>query len=121
MVYNNNIDKTIRNEPCIFLFYIRPQNFISTILYNRSVYIFMHLRQRVHALRRANGRNTSIEIFRNMLLKFQYLTVMNGKRFMILIENYIRNQLEQDQISEQISLKEFVDPFTGSKNHKAYY
>ena len=35
------------------------------------------------------------------------------------IENYIRNQLEQDQISEQMSLKEFVDPFTGSKNHKA--
>ena len=35
------------------------------------------------------------------------------------IENYIRNQLEQDQISEQMSLKEFVDPFTGSKNYKA--
>jgi putative transposase len=35
------------------------------------------------------------------------------------IENYIRNQLEQDQISEQMSLKEFVNPFTGSKKHKA--
>ncbi|WP_019555384.1 transposase, partial [Propionispira raffinosivorans] len=35
------------------------------------------------------------------------------------IENYIRNQLEQDQITEQMSLKEFVDPFTGSKKQKA--
>jgi putative transposase len=35
------------------------------------------------------------------------------------IENYIRNQLEQDQIVDQMSLKEFIDPFTGSKNSKA--
>ncbi len=34
------------------------------------------------------------------------------------IANYIRNQLEQDQIMEQMSLKEFIDPFTGSKNSK---
>ena len=34
------------------------------------------------------------------------------------IEEYIRNQLEQDQISDQMSLKEFIDPFTGSKNTK---
>ncbi|MBP2630072.1 MAG: tnpA [Firmicutes bacterium] len=35
------------------------------------------------------------------------------------VENYIRNQLEQDQIVDQMSLKEFIDPFTGSKNSKA--
>ena len=35
------------------------------------------------------------------------------------IEEYIPNQLEQDQISDQMSLKEFIDPFTGSKNTKA--
>lgn len=35
------------------------------------------------------------------------------------IKEYIKNQLEQDQISDQMSLKEFVDPFTGSKNSKA--
>ncbi len=35
------------------------------------------------------------------------------------IEEYIRNQLEQDQIADQMSLKEFLDPFTGSKNSKA--
>lgn len=31
------------------------------------------------------------------------------------IQEYIRNQLQQDQIADQLSLKEFVDPFTGSK------
>ncbi len=31
------------------------------------------------------------------------------------IENYIRNQLQQDQITDQISLREFLDPFMGSK------
>lgn len=34
------------------------------------------------------------------------------------IEEYIKNQLQQDQIADQLSLKEFVDPFTGSKNTK---
>ena len=44
------------------------------------------------------------------------------------IAAYIRNQLEQDQISDQMSLKEFIDPFTGSQesrgkkgNHKGTY
>ena len=35
------------------------------------------------------------------------------------IEEYIRNQLAEDQIDDQMSLKEFIDPFTGSKNKKA--
>lgn len=35
------------------------------------------------------------------------------------IEEYIRNQLEQDRITDQMSLKEYIDPFTGSKNSKA--
>ena len=29
------------------------------------------------------------------------------------IEQYIRNQLQQDYEEEQLSIKEFVDPFTG--------
>ena len=29
------------------------------------------------------------------------------------IEKYIRNQIEEDKIAEQISMKEYVDPFTG--------
>ena len=37
----------------------------------------------------------------------------------ILRQEYIKNQLQQDQIADQLSLKEFVDPFTGSKETKA--
>ena len=32
------------------------------------------------------------------------------------ISEYIRNQLQDDQLAEQISMKEFIDPFTGSRN-----
>ena len=35
------------------------------------------------------------------------------------IAEYIRNQLQEDIMSDQISLKEYIDPFTGSKNTKA--
>ena len=35
------------------------------------------------------------------------------------IQEYIRHQLEEDRITDQISIKEFIDPFTGSKNPKA--
>ena len=34
-------------------------------------------------------------------------------------KTYIQNQLQEDQIADQVSIKEFVDPFTGSKNTKA--
>ena len=34
------------------------------------------------------------------------------------IKAYIQNQLEGDKISDPISIKEFIDPFTGSKNPK---
>ncbi|EHL14596.1 hypothetical protein HMPREF9630_01045 [Peptoanaerobacter stomatis] len=33
-----------------------------------------------------------------------------------VIENYIKNQLQEDIINDQISFKEYIDPFTGSKN-----
>ncbi len=32
-----------------------------------------------------------------------------------MIEEYIQNQLEEDLASDQITLKEYIDPFTGSK------
>ena len=35
------------------------------------------------------------------------------------IQEYIKNQLKEDEIADQISLKEYIDPFTGSKNTKA--
>ena len=33
-----------------------------------------------------------------------------------MIREYIRNQLEEDLAADQISLKEYTDPFTGEKN-----
>lgn len=35
------------------------------------------------------------------------------------IQEYIKRQLEEDQIADQMSLKEYIDPFTGSKESKA--
>ena len=35
------------------------------------------------------------------------------------IQAYIKNQLTQDQIADQMSIKEYIDPFTGSANQKA--
>ena len=32
------------------------------------------------------------------------------------IEEYIRNQLQEDIANDQLTLKEYTDPFTGSKN-----
>ena len=35
------------------------------------------------------------------------------------IAEYIRNQLQEDIASDQMTLKEYIDPFTGNKNTKA--
>ena len=35
------------------------------------------------------------------------------------IAEYIQNQLKEDMMEDQISLKEYIDPFTGEKNTKA--
>ena len=34
------------------------------------------------------------------------------------IREYIRHQLDDDQMTDQISMKEYLDPFTGSQNTK---
>ena len=33
-----------------------------------------------------------------------------------MIEEYIRNQLEEDYMNDQVTMKEYIDPFTGKKN-----
>ncbi len=33
-----------------------------------------------------------------------------------IIKEYIRNQLEEDYMKDQVSIKEYMDPFTGNKN-----
>lgn len=35
------------------------------------------------------------------------------------IAEYVRNQLQEDLASDQLSIREYIDPFTGDKNPKA--
>ena len=41
-------------------------------------------------------------------------TVGHNKK---VIAEYIKNQLTEDCANDQLTLKEFIDPFTGSKNN----
>lgn len=36
-----------------------------------------------------------------------------------VIEDYIKNQLQEEIAADQISFEEYLDPFTGDKNTKA--
>ena len=35
------------------------------------------------------------------------------------IQEYIKHQLDEDQLADQLSFKEYIDPFTGSEHKKA--
>lgn len=74
------------------------------------------------------GKSTLMIFDRHANLKYKYGsrhfwcrgyyvdTVGRNKK---VIEEYIRNQLAEDEIQDQMTMKEFVDPFTGRKNKKA--
>ena len=71
------------------------------------------------------GKSTLMIFDRHANLKYKYGnrhfwcrgyyvdTVGRNKK---VIEKYIQNQLEEDFENDQVSLKEYVDPFTGNKN-----
>ena len=71
------------------------------------------------------GKSTLMIFNRHANLKYKYGsrnfwargyyvdTVGRNKK---VVAEYIRNQFEEDLAQDQISLKEFVDPFTGNKN-----
>ena len=70
------------------------------------------------------GKSTLMIFDRHANLKYKYGTrsfwyrgyyVDTVGRNKKVIAQYIRNQLEEDYAAEQISIKEFVDPFTGTK------
>ena len=52
-------------------------------------------------------------ISRNIWCRGYYVDTVGKNEKMI--KDYIRNQLEEDYTSDQISLKEFTDPFTGER------
>lgn len=51
---------------------------------------------------------------RNFWCKGYYVDTVGQNRKMIA--EYIRNQLEEDHALDQANIKEYTDPFTGSKN-----
>ena len=74
------------------------------------------------------GKSTLMIFDRHANLKYKYGdrhfwargyyvdTVGRNKK---AIQEYIKRQLDEDQIVDQMSIKEFIDPFTGSKSTKA--
>ena len=74
------------------------------------------------------GKSTLMIFDRHANLKYKYGsrhfwsrgyyvdTVGKNKQ---MITEYIRNQLAEDEMMDQMTMKEYVDPFTGSKNKKA--
>ena len=71
------------------------------------------------------GKSSLMIFYRHANLKYKYGnghfwcrgyyvdTVGRNKK---VIENYIKNQFQEDIINDQISFKEYIDAFTGSKN-----
>lgn len=45
-----------------------------------------------------------------------YVDTVGGNKK--VIENYIRNQLQEDIVADEISMEEYLDPFTGEKIKK---
>ena len=71
------------------------------------------------------GKSTLMIFDRHANLKYKYgsrhfwcrgYLVDTVGRNETAIKEYIRNQLEEDYTKDQITLKEYIDPFTGSKN-----
>ena len=48
----------------------------------------------------------------------QWILCRYSKKIAKKIQEYIRNQLKEDYIADQISLKEYIDSFTGIKNKR---
>ena len=74
------------------------------------------------------GKSSLMIFDRHANLKYKYGTrhfwcrgyyVDTVRRNKKAIEEYIKNQLQEDIVADQISFKEYIDPFTGSKNSKA--
>ena len=56
--------------------------------------------------------------YRNRHFWFRGYFVDTVGRNKSAIQKYIQNQLKEDQVTEQISMKEYLDPFTGEPTEK---
>ena len=60
------------------------------------------------------GKSSLMIFDRHANLKYKY-----GSRHFWCRGYYVKNQLQEDIMADQISIKEYIDPFTGSRNTKA--
>ena len=65
------------------------------------------------------GKSSLMIFDRHANLKYKYGSRDTVGRNKKVIEEYIKNQLQEDIAADQITLKEYIDPFTGNKNTKA--
>jgi len=74
------------------------------------------------------GKSTLMIFDRHANLKYKYGSrhfwcrgyyVDTVGRNKTAVQEYIKNQLEEELMTDQMTLKEYTDPFTGSKNTKA--
>ena len=61
------------------------------------------------------GKSSLMIFDRHANLKYKYGNRHTVGRNKKVIEEYIRNQLQEDIANDQISMKEYIDPFTGGK------
>ena len=78
-------------------------------------------------VRYLKGKSSLIIFDRHANLKYRYgnrnfwckgFYVDTAGRNKKVIENYIRNQLQEDIVADQISMEEYLDPFTGEEIKK---
>ena len=78
-----------------------------------------------YVMRYLKGKSSLMIFDRHANLKYKYgnrhfwargYYVDTVGKYEGVIAEYIRNQLQEDVMNDQISLKEFVDPFTGEKS-----
>lgn len=60
-----------------------------------------------------------MEVMNMNITKGKISTALKVGKNAKVIADYIKNQLEEDYMSDQMTMKEYTDPFTGSKNNKA--
>ena len=74
------------------------------------------------------GKSSLMIFYRHANLKYKYgnrhfwargYYVDTVGRNQKQIQEYIKHQLDEDQIAEQLTFKEYIDPFTGSEHKKA--
>ena len=65
-----------------------------------------------------SGMSWNLTLWRNVSVWVMTFWLWAGRNKTAIAE-YIRNQLHEDIMYDQISFKKYIDPFTGSKNSKA--